>query len=39
MSATKNECEIVNRLSRKVEKELSENMDKVNEDIAEVNEK
>jgi hypothetical protein len=39
MASTKNECEIVNRLSRKVEKELSENMDKVNEDIAEVNEK
>jgi endo-alpha-1,4-polygalactosaminidase (GH114 family) len=39
MSETKNECEIVNRLSRKVEKELSENMDKVNEDITEINEK
>ena len=39
MSTTKNECEIVNRLSRKVEKELAENMDKVNEDIAEINEK
>ena len=39
MSETKNECEIVNRLSRKVEKELAENMDKVNEDIAEINEK
>jgi hypothetical protein len=39
MSQTKNECEIVNRLSRKVEKELSENMDKVNEDIAEINER
>jgi hypothetical protein len=39
MASTKNECEIVNRLSRKVEKELSENMDKVNEDISEINEK
>ncbi len=39
MSETKNECEIVNRLSRKVEKELAENMDKVNENIAEINEK
>lgn len=39
MSATKNECEIVNRLSRKVEKELSENMTLVNKDIAEINEK
>lgn len=39
MSETKNECEIVNRLSRKVEKELSDNMTLVNEDIAEINEK
>lgn len=39
MSTTKNECEIVNRLSRKVEKELAENIDKVNEDIAEINER
>lgn len=38
MSVTKNECEIVNRLSRKVEKELADNMTEVNEDIAEVNE-
>jgi len=39
MSSTKNECEIVNRLSRKVEKELSENMTEVNASLAEVNEK
>ena len=39
MSEAKNECEIVNRLSRKVEKELSDNMTLVNEDIAEINEK
>ncbi len=39
MSETKNECEIVNRLSRKVEKELAENMNLVNEDIAEINER
>lgn len=39
MSATKNECEIVNRLSRKVEKELSDNMASINEDITEINEK
>lgn len=38
MSTTKNECEIVNRLSQKVEKELAENMSEVNENIAEVNE-
>lgn len=38
MSTTKNECEIVNRLSQKVEKELADNMSEVNEDIAEVNE-
>lgn len=38
MASTKNECEIVNRLSRKVEKELAENMTEVNENIAEVNE-
>ncbi len=39
MSETKNECEIVNRLSRRVEKELSDNMTLVNEDIAEINER
>lgn len=39
MSETKNECEIVNRLSRKVEKELSDNMTLINEDISEINEK
>ena len=39
MSETKNECEIVNRLSRKVEKELSDNMTLVNENITEINEK
>ena len=37
MSTTKNECEIVNRLSRKVEKELADNMAEVNENISEVN--
>jgi hypothetical protein len=36
MSATKNECEIVNRLSRKVEKELAENMEEINEKIKNV---
>ena len=39
MSETKNECEIVNRLSRKVEKELSENMTLVKASLAEINEK
>ena len=39
MSTTKNECEIVNRLSREVEKELADNMTEINEDIAEINEK
>lgn len=39
MSTTKNECEIVNRLSRKVEKELADNMTEINEDITEINEK
>ena len=39
MSATKNECEIVNRLSRKVEKELSDNMTLVNASLTEINEK
>ena len=37
MSITKNECEIVNRLSRKVEKELADNMTEVNENLSEVN--
>lgn len=39
MSETKNECEIVNRLSRKVEKELAENMDEINtrlDNVAEI---
>lgn len=38
MSETQNECEIVNRLSRKVEKELADNMTEVNEDIARIDE-
>lgn len=33
MSSTKNECEIVNRLSRVVEKELAENMAEIDEKI------
>lgn len=39
MSTTKNECEIVNRLSRKVEKELAENMNEINtrlDNVAEI---
>lgn len=39
MSEAKNECEIVNRLSRKVEKELSDNMTEINASLAEINEK